>query len=83
MYVDGRRAPVWEVNGAMRGVVVPTGSHTVRDADRPASVLWGGIGTLLGIAGAVMRPARRKTGSGRRIGREFEDTRRRMLVWNP
>jgi hypothetical protein len=62
-YVDGRRAKVWEVNGAMRGVVVPTGLHTVAMRYRPASVLWGGIGTLLGIAGAVWL-ARRKTGQG-------------------
>ncbi|HXB69613.1 MAG TPA: YfhO family protein [Candidatus Acidoferrales bacterium] len=51
--VDGKAAAIYEVNAAMRGVLVPAGLHTVTMRYRPASVIWGGLLTLLGILGAV------------------------------
>ena len=51
--VDGKAARIYEVNGAMRGVMVPAGLHTVTMRYRPASVIWGGLLTLVGILGAV------------------------------
>jgi hypothetical protein len=39
--VDGRAAGILEVNGAMRGVLVPKGVHTVTMRYRPASVYLG------------------------------------------
>ena len=51
-------APIYEVNGAMRGMVVPKGAHTVTMRYRPVSVYLGGALTLLGIliALTVSRP---------------------------
>lgn len=51
--VDGKAAEIYEVNGAMRAVLVPGGLHTVTMRYRPASVIWGGALTLLGILGAL------------------------------
>ena len=51
--VDGKAAQIYEVNGAMRGVMVPGGLHTLTMRYRPASVIWGGLLTLVGILGAV------------------------------
>ena len=51
--VDGKPAQIYEVNGAMRGVLVPGGLHTVTMRYRPASVMIGAVLTLAGILGAV------------------------------
>jgi Bacterial membrane protein YfhO len=51
--VDGKAAEIYEVNGAMRGVMVPGGLHTLTMRYRPASVIWGALLTLAGILGAV------------------------------
>jgi len=51
--VDGKAAEIYEVNVAMRGVMVPGGLHTVTMRYRPASVIWGGLLTMLGILGAL------------------------------
>jgi hypothetical protein len=51
--VDGASAPIYEVNAAMRGVIVPAGAHTLTFQYRPASVVWGALLTLLGIGGAI------------------------------
>jgi hypothetical protein len=45
--------PLYEVNAAMRGVVVPAGDHTVTMRYRPASALAGGILTLMGVSGTL------------------------------
>jgi hypothetical protein len=47
--VDGQSAEIHEVNGAMRGVVVPAGRHTLTMLYRPASVYIGGALTVLGV----------------------------------
>ena len=62
--VDGKSAPIYEVNAAMRGVIVPQGEHVVTMHYRPASAALGGLLSLVGIAGAVAaafwrRPARK------------------------
>jgi uncharacterized membrane protein YfhO len=51
--VDHRPAGVYEINGAMRGVAVPRGKHTVTMRYRPVSVYLGAALTLLGILGAL------------------------------
>jgi membrane protein YfhO len=50
--VDGRSAPIYEVNLCMRGVRVPQGSHTVEFRYRPRSVLLGALLSLTGVLGA-------------------------------
>lgn len=52
--VDGSPVAIYEVNEAMRGVVVPRGSHTLTMRYRPASALAGGLLSLFGIAGALL-----------------------------
>ena len=51
--VDHRIAKIYEVNGAMRGVAVPRGRHTVTMRYRPVSVYLGAALSLLGILGAL------------------------------
>jgi hypothetical protein len=47
--VDHRPAQIFQVNGAMRGVLVPRGSHTVTMRYRPLSVYLGALLTVFGI----------------------------------
>lgn len=49
-YVDGRRAPLLETYGSVRGVVVEAGDHLVEMRYRPASVLAGGLMTCAAAA---------------------------------
>jgi hypothetical protein len=51
--IDGASAPIYEVNAAMRGVIVPAGPHTLTFHYRPAAVVWGALLTLLGVGGAI------------------------------
>jgi hypothetical protein len=51
--VDHEPAPIYEVNGAMRGVIVPGGNHTITMRYRPWSVYAGAALSLFGIALAV------------------------------
>jgi hypothetical protein len=51
--VDGEPVRVWEVNGSMRGVLVPAGSHTVTMRYRPLSVLVGASVTGIGVLAVV------------------------------
>jgi Bacterial membrane protein YfhO len=46
-YVDGKRVPLLETYGGVRGVVVETGDHLVEMRYRPLSVLVGAVMTLL------------------------------------
>jgi hypothetical protein len=50
--VDRRPAKIYEVNSAMRGVVVPRGAHRITMRYRPMSVYLGAGLTLLGILAA-------------------------------
>lgn len=50
-YVDGKRAPLIEAYGAVRGVVVETGDHLVEMRYRPWSVL---LGALMTAAAALL-----------------------------
>jgi hypothetical protein len=59
--IDGSAAPIFEVNEAMRGVVVPRGDHVIAMRYRPASALAGALLSLIGVAGAVAAAARRYT----------------------
>jgi uncharacterized membrane protein YfhO len=47
--VDHQPAAIYEVNGGMRGVLVPRGSHTVTMRYRPLSAYIGAALTLLGV----------------------------------
>jgi hypothetical protein len=58
--VDGEPAPIWKVNTIIRGVVVDKGRHTMVMKYRPASVYFGFICTILGLAGAVLLQRRRE-----------------------
>jgi hypothetical protein len=51
--IDGSGAPIYEVNEAMRGVVVPAGLHTLTFQYRPVSVIAGLLLTLAGVVGAL------------------------------
>jgi len=51
--VDHQPAGIYEVNAAMRGVLVPAGLHSVSMRYRPASVIWGALLTLVGVLGAL------------------------------
>ena len=51
--VDRQPAEIFEVNGAMRGVLVPKGTHTVTMRYRPLSVYLGAALSLLGVLGAL------------------------------
>ena len=51
--VDHRPAEIHQVDGAMRGVAVPRGTHTVTMRYRPVSVYLGAALTLVGILGAL------------------------------
>ncbi|QOY91568.1 hypothetical protein [Paludibaculum fermentans] len=52
-YVDGQPAPLHEVYGALRGIVVNQGRHRVEMRYRPVSVYWGAGLTLLGLLTAL------------------------------
>jgi hypothetical protein len=58
--VDGRDAPIHEAYGALRGVVVPAGAHTVEFRYRPASVYWGAAFTALACLAAACTALRRR-----------------------
>ena len=51
--VDGRSTRIYEVDGYMRGVLVPSGAHTVALRYRPLGVYAGAALTLLGLLGAL------------------------------
>ena len=61
--VDGNPADLVEVNGAMRGVVVPAGEHTITMKYRPVSVYLGAFLTLTGIVASIVCA---KVGAGNR-----------------
>jgi hypothetical protein len=48
-WVDGRRVPIQEVEGALRAVAVDSGRHRVEFRYRPGSVYWGAALTVLGL----------------------------------
>jgi hypothetical protein len=50
-WVDGQPARIYHVNAAMRGVVVPAGSHLITMRYRPKSVYFGAALTFLGMLG--------------------------------
>ena len=52
--LDHRPAALYEVNGAMRGVVTPAGVHTITMRYRPVSVY---MGAALTVAGVLMATA--------------------------
>ena len=53
-YVDGTLAPIYQVNGAMRGVLVGAGRHSRTMRFRPPVVYGGAALSLIGIIGAIV-----------------------------
>jgi hypothetical protein len=53
-YVDGKPAPIYSVNSAMRGILAPAGVHSVTMRYRPMRVYEGAALTLAGILGAAL-----------------------------
>lgn len=51
--VDGRPAHLYQVDGALQGVVVDSGAHEIEFRYRPASVYWGASLTASGLAIAL------------------------------
>jgi hypothetical protein len=75
--IDGQGVPIYEVNEAMRGVIVPRGEHTLTMRYRPASALAGGLLTLIGAGGALVagfgtRARRALRNLNRAAGRQAE-----------
>jgi hypothetical protein len=66
--VDGREVPIYEVFGALRGVVVDRGNHSLELQYRPLSVYGGAAVTTLGIllAATVLVLEARKSSPRRR-----------------
>jgi hypothetical protein len=52
--VDGRPAPIVEVYGVLRGVVVEAGAHRIEMRYLPWTVLAGAVLTALGLLGAIL-----------------------------
>jgi hypothetical protein len=52
--VDAKTVDILKINTAIRGVVVPAGTHTVTMNYRPFSVYFGFLCTLAGLAGAIL-----------------------------
>jgi len=53
-WVDGKPAPIYPLDGAMRGVVVPAGQHLITMRYRPPVLYEGAALSLLGIAAAIV-----------------------------
>ncbi len=64
--VDGSAAPILEVDGGVRGVVVERGRHRMEMKYRPRSVMWGAALTLAAAFAAIGAAfARQSNSSGR------------------
>jgi hypothetical protein len=68
--VDGRAAPVVAVDGALMGVFVPPGDHTVVLRYLPRTFVAGSAISLAALVavGVAVVPARRRRGRGVRVG---------------
>lgn len=69
--VDRTRTPLYRVNAAFRGVLVPEGRHQIRLAYEPAAVRWGGWLSAAGVAGLLLGlavPAWRRPAAERKAG---------------
>jgi hypothetical protein len=53
-YVNGQTAPIYRVNGFMRGVTIPDGNSTVFFRYRPLTVRIGGVLSFAALAGTVV-----------------------------
>lgn len=58
--VDGNAARIWKVNHAIRGIIVPSGRHTVTMSYRPTSVYVGFACMLAGLVGAILLQRRKE-----------------------
>ena len=51
--IDGQTTPIYRVDSALRGVIVPRGHSRVVLRYAPASVYWGGLLTSLAFLGTL------------------------------
>jgi uncharacterized membrane protein YfhO len=59
-WIDGKETSLYQVNGILRGVCVPAGSHTIEMRYQPSSLIWGSVITLLAfllIVFTLIRPS--------------------------
>jgi uncharacterized membrane protein YfhO len=47
--IDGKPAPIYAVNGLMRGAAVPAGTHRLVYSYTPRSFLVGRVGSIVGL----------------------------------
>ena len=64
--VDGNPVPIYELYGAIRGVVVGSGRHVIRMVYRPWTVILGAVLTGLGLIGLAAAAIRSSGRRGRR-----------------
>jgi len=64
-FIDGKRSPIFRINGCFRGVIVPAGGHTVRFVYRPILVYIAGLVSFLASL-LVILVSIRKNQKGRR-----------------
>ena len=62
--LDGVPSAIYEVDGAIRGVVAGAGSHRIEMRYRPRSVYAGGVLTGLGLLGALVLGIRTRGAAG-------------------
>lgn len=67
-FVDGKKTPIFRINGCFRGVIVPAGRHAVRFVYRPILVYVAGLVSLLTSVFVVFVSAGKKLTSRRRNG---------------
>jgi uncharacterized membrane protein YfhO len=58
--IDDQPAPIYRVDSALRGVVVPRGHSRVVLRYAPASIYWGGLLTILAFVGTLAAAAATK-----------------------
>ena len=73
--IDGKPAPIYAVNGLMRGAAVPAGTHRLVYSYAPRSFLVGRVGSILGLGvlalfgiACALRPVDPVLGAWEKIG---------------
>ena len=66
--VDGQAAPIYRVDSALRGVIVPRGRSHVVFRYAPASVYWGGLLTMMAFLGTLVAVWLQRRGLSATVG---------------
>lgn len=67
-FIDGKKVPIFRVNGCFRGVLAPPGTHMVRFIYRPILVYIAGVVSLLSSLLVIWVSARRNSRGAPTIG---------------